>query len=478
MASPIPPRQPIPLERSIRWVPAGWRADDIEDHAIFITQDALRQIGDHARTRPGDEVLGFLLGERYECPDTGTRYVVITTVVGTGHVIAESDLVQIPDEEWLGIQLEVRRRHLTLVGWYHTAPFVAPRPARLDLDTQRARFTEPWQCGLVIATGERAAGGFFRAWDDTTHASTEAGDALATVPDGAFVPFHEMLDDAALRPGTAPHTLIDWRNYVTDIDVDIDRDALHASVASAAATPTPSGPTTPVLFPTGWDGDDTSALAPRPPRRTPRARRRWPTFLALIVIVAIAAWSLWTRGAFDRYAVNDSTSDSAHPRTSAGAPRTSSPASRTSSTASGDVRSAQRAPGTATSPGAPPSSTSPSSSSPATGAPSPTSTSMPASSSAALTNPSLIRFNRLADSLQQATVNYHTRRSDFDLHRIDCTGLALGYRAADDALVALAALYRQVHGQLTGAQIARFQALGTSLDSVNADFDRSGCPRP
>src|SRR5690242_6844997 len=211
MASPIPPSQPIPLERSIRWVPAGSRTETdgyaeyrsivipsvseesvvrrpeiprsarndthiarndthIEDHAIFISQDALREVGDHARTSAGDDVLGFLLGERYECPDSGTHYAVITTVVRTGHVIAESDVVQIPDEEWLGIQLEVRRRHLTLIGWYHTAPFVALNPSRWDLDTQRARFTEPWQCGLVIATGDRAAGGFFR----TAHGSSSA----------------------------------------------------------------------------------------------------------------------------------------------------------------------------------------------------------------------------------------------------------------------------------------------------------------
>ncbi|MBX6332597.1 MAG: Mov34/MPN/PAD-1 family protein, partial [Gemmatimonadaceae bacterium] len=223
-------RKPIPLARSIRWVPSGTFTPPgaVEDLALFLTQGALREVMRHLRSDPEQELLGFLLGELFECPETNARYVVINTALRTGHVIPEVEPVQIPEEEWLGLQLEVRRRRTTLIGWYHSAPFVGPRPTRLDVETHRARFTEPWQCGLIVATsGDAPAGGFFRA--------------LPGAPDrgGALVPFHELLDDDAFLEGGRKRTLIDWVNYETAelVERDVTERRPHVPPTAKAGAP-------------------------------------------------------------------------------------------------------------------------------------------------------------------------------------------------------------------------------------------------
>jgi len=105
-------RKPMPVARSIHWVPAGSdgaTAVSGADVPLFITQGALREAMRHLRSDPEQELMGFLLGNLFECPDTGSRYVVITSAMRTGHVIGEVEPMQIPEEEWLGMQLELRR---------------------------------------------------------------------------------------------------------------------------------------------------------------------------------------------------------------------------------------------------------------------------------------------------------------------------------------------------------------------------------
>jgi proteasome lid subunit RPN8/RPN11 len=456
MTTPLPLRQPIPLGRSIRWVPAGSRTPpglvDLEDEALFIAQHALRDIVRTVRGSAGEEILGFLLGERYECPDSGAHYAVITTVVATGHVIAEEEPVQIPNEEWLGIQLEVRRRRLELIGWYHTAPFVGPNPSRLDLDTQRERFPEPWQCGLVIANGrDRAmsAGGFFRA-------------STREQPSGAFVPFHELLDDASMLADGTRRTLIRWRNYTTGAAVVPDVSLDHDGVARAPSGPSMKPPSTfgavPVLIPSRPEEDELPEAPP--PQRGPE-RRSWTgrivatSVLLLLVAGGILGWPSLMRTA--RTILPPRADSAVSHDTLAG----ESSLARQDSLAS-QPAAQQRAEG-----GEP---VNPSVNPPAAVAPAPAGATTP--------NRAPARFDSLAAVLDQAIASYHARRTDFGLHRIDCAGLARGYRAADDALVALASLYRDARASLSSAQATRYQTLGASMEMVNTDFDASKCPRP
>ncbi|HEY9479997.1 MAG TPA: Mov34/MPN/PAD-1 family protein, partial [Gemmatimonadaceae bacterium] len=241
-------RKPIPLARAIRWVPAGLFTPPrtVDDLALFITQGALRDVMRHLRSNPEQELLGFLLGELYECPETGARYVVVNSAVRTGHAIAESDRILIPEEEWLGVQLEVRRRRTQLVGWYHSAPFVGPHPARADLETHRALFTEPWQCGLVIATsGDAPTGAFFRSL---------MGERTGG---GVLIPFYELPDeDEPLPVDGRKRTFIDWVNYETRGTVERDESERRPFVPPRPRTPQSAPVILSVPSAPADDGDD------------------------------------------------------------------------------------------------------------------------------------------------------------------------------------------------------------------------------
>ncbi len=229
---PPPPFQigkPFPDDRAILWAPMEGlaRSMELSPPAILITQGALREVIRHLSSSPEQELLGFLIGEPCECPKTHRRFLCITGTLRTGHAIAEDEPVQIPDAEWLGQQLEVRRRRSTLIGWYHSTPYLPPTPAALDLESHRARFTESWQCGLVIATeGNEPSGGFFRAHPDPAEG-------------GAYVPFYEQVDDDGILEGGRFRTLVDWKSYSTSelVEHDEDERTVHGSGMSSAYAP-------------------------------------------------------------------------------------------------------------------------------------------------------------------------------------------------------------------------------------------------
>ena len=86
--------EPMPTARAIRWRPASAPTADGEEpagHALFITQGALRETTRHVWTAPEQEVLGFLFGRRYVCPETGASYVVISATSQSSFVVGEDD---------------------------------------------------------------------------------------------------------------------------------------------------------------------------------------------------------------------------------------------------------------------------------------------------------------------------------------------------------------------------------------------------
>jgi proteasome lid subunit RPN8/RPN11 len=586
-------RKPIPLARAIRWVPAGLFTPPrtLDDLALFITQSALREVMRHLRSSPEQELLGFLLGELYECPETGARYVVVNAAVRTGHAIAESDRILIPEEEWLGVQLEVRRRRTQLIGWYHSAPFVGPHPARADLDTHRALFTEPWQCGLVIATsGDAPAGAFFRSL---------MGERTGG---GVLIPFYELPDDDEPIPADGrKRTLIDWVNYETrgtverdeserrpfvpsrpskpqgapvilsvpsapehDLDDDVpaappeprqpaqrtpvsrapeprqpERDvpraprddsatvipltshraerraepaapAASAGPAASAARapeqgpepqrPAPSPrPTTPprggsglVMLPSAAELEELLAEPPSPEPRVGGGRSFFRYFAAVIVVGIVAYIYLWNSGRVQL------------PGFLAGIPVLDNASAPPPSLGGGDSENASAAGAGATTPIGPAPisdsagallSASDSPSVPPAGAGSPSSGSSTAteagagtaagapptgnpSAPAASNDPAVQQFATLADSLEESIRNFQDRNEDFAVKRIACNGLAVGYRAADDAFIALASAHRAARESLDSTSEARYRRLVDRMGRVNEEFGESGCPRP
>ncbi len=570
----------------------------------------------HLRSDPEQELLGFLLGELYECPETGARYVVVNAAVRTGHAIAESDRILIPEEEWLGVQLEVRRRRTQLIGWYHSAPFVGPHPARADLDTHRALFTEPWQCGLVIATtGEAPAGAFVRSL---------MGERTGG---GVLVPFYELADEDEPIPADGrKRTLIDWVNYETRGTVERDESERRPFVASRASMPhgapviltvpsapeeddedegppesggvdgrgasrregldreasgrealdrqasgrealggNPSGrgmagsdeaargpeleqargarreesnviPLTTLRpdrpdrpdRPGRADGADRPAvpsdpsLSPpdrgEPPRGRPitpprggsglvmlpstaeleellagpgpaqkqsgGAGKAFRYVLAVLVVALVAYLYLWNSGrvALPGFLASVPVLDNAGPP----APDLGSADSESPSrNVNAGTNPATLAPPMSESAGAALSTDSPGVASPSTAgsaasvaggaAPSPTETTSPVAPS---TDPAVRHFTTMADSLEVSIRNFQDRNDDFVVKRITCDGLAVGYRAADDALIALASAHRAARESLDSTSEARYRRLVDRMGRVNEEFGASGCPRP
>lgn len=198
------PKAAPPLLRSIHWTPDGHADPGMREHAIFITQGALREVSRHVWSRPDRDLLGFLLGERRESPETGAKYVLVTATTRASYDVPEEGDSVINEEAWHASHLEARRRKTQVVGWYRSASYVADGPDLRDLQSHLAHFPEPWQLGLVLAPRtDRPAGGVFRAGDQ---ASAEE-----------FLPFHEVVDDNALLPDGQKRTVIPWTNYAPDV---------------------------------------------------------------------------------------------------------------------------------------------------------------------------------------------------------------------------------------------------------------------
>lgn len=205
----IPREQPLPLAappivRSILWTPEDGVAAGMAEHAVFVTQGALREISRHVWSQPNADLLGFLLGERRESPETGTRFIVISATSRSSYVVPEASEEVIAEVAWHSAHLEARRRKLQILGWYLSSPLVGSGPTLRDLNAHAAHFPDPWQVGLILAPrADRVAGGFFRAGG--------RGDGER------FLPFFEVVDDNSILADGQKRSVVPWTNYIPDV---------------------------------------------------------------------------------------------------------------------------------------------------------------------------------------------------------------------------------------------------------------------
>jgi proteasome lid subunit RPN8/RPN11 len=261
LGAPADPGAPGALDSSDRSAAAD-NAHDAQHalHTLFITQETLREISRHIWTAPNQEVLGFLLGQRYQAPeDAAARfaeapYVVIRATTRSSYVIADEGDEQIPEDAWHAAYLEARRRGLTLVGWYHSTAYLDGAPTPRDLRTHRIFFKEEWQAGLLVAPrADLPTGGFFRAPRGEEGAADVAG----------FLPFYEVADDGSLLPDGRKRTVMPWANYVTD-------DPIERATRVAVVRPKMASGAIPILMPKGRPGTAPPAI------KLGAARRRRP----------------------------------------------------------------------------------------------------------------------------------------------------------------------------------------------------------
>src|SRR5437867_11414731 len=200
-----PLRRPIPVALSILWAPplgGGVRPAEIP-FPIFLSQVALTAISEHVATplRAGQGVLGFLLGDLCECPETNVSYLVIDAALRLNQAIHGDRTRDLVTRLWDKIQAQLEEQQAHLIGWYHTHP---PLPLGLSPDaveTHEYYFAEPWQVALLLETDPAPpAAAFFRAG---------GGDAWVGTP----LPFYELLQEESIRPGGKKRSFVTWKNY-------------------------------------------------------------------------------------------------------------------------------------------------------------------------------------------------------------------------------------------------------------------------
>src|SRR5437660_10180594 len=110
MTTPGPLRQPIPVGRSILWSPAsaGPKRPGNIPFPVFLSQAALTAILEHVATphRAGQGVLGFLLGDACECPETGVCYLLIDVARRFTQAIYRARTRDVVTRFWDRIQLQ------------------------------------------------------------------------------------------------------------------------------------------------------------------------------------------------------------------------------------------------------------------------------------------------------------------------------------------------------------------------------------
>ena len=68
--------QPLPLDRSILWKPGvegGGGGTGLIPDSIFVAQAAVAALREHAGSAAEKSLLGFLVGDLCQTPDTATR---------------------------------------------------------------------------------------------------------------------------------------------------------------------------------------------------------------------------------------------------------------------------------------------------------------------------------------------------------------------------------------------------------------------
>jgi hypothetical protein len=207
MSTGGPLRQPIPVARSILWSPASAGGGDQRPghipFPVFLSQSALTAIHEHIATpaRPGQGVLGFLLGDLCECPETNVSYLVIDAALRLNQAIYGDRTRDVITRLWDRVQEQLETQQAHLIGWYHTHP---PLPLSLtehDVETHEHYFGEPWQVTLLLGTDpDEPAAGFFRAGPDESWLATP-------------LPFYELLAPESIRPDGKKRSFVTWRNH-------------------------------------------------------------------------------------------------------------------------------------------------------------------------------------------------------------------------------------------------------------------------
>lgn len=310
---PVVPRVPIPTRNSILWRPIGDVAAPLESGVpLFVTRAVLEGIHQQWGSAEGADVLGFLIGNIVECPETAVRYVVLHTTVAVPERLENDDSLRLVTRTWPAVQQMARRGGSEVLGWYHSHAGEGVSLTPRDVATHLTGFSDPWQAALVLGAGDDGcAGGLFRVSES---------DAWPV----RCQPFYELPGpDLAGADSPAP-SIPRWSNYATE-------EQALGPLAVAPPSPAPPTPAPALLDPAAVSAEepieprvgtavaappalllpeafDAEAIPARPGNHLGRVVRRGVTGIGLIA-AGYGAWYLGTAQA----ATDPDSSEVAHP---------------------------------------------------------------------------------------------------------------------------------------------------------------------
>lgn len=492
-------RKALPLSQSILWAPAGSPPQDTGDYVLFMHQRALNALHDHLRSSPDKGVLGFLLGHLYEDPPTLRKFAVIELVMRLTVAIYGDKTTVVVSRVWDKMQEELTRSGAQLLGWYHSHPPGGVELAQGDLETHATYFGQPWQSALVIGIGpEGPHGGLYRPRGDGAEAA---------------LPFYELLDPRSVTPDGKKRSSMRWSNYKP-----------HRPPAGVSVTPS-SGPVPAVRVPEGPPATLSfkpsappppppppppqprsgrqPAVAPPPPPPPPSVPRPPAPDRPLTADMVPPGDTTAIRRSGPVPAVPDATQTPGAPRRRASRPQPrfllNEPPRRRSRigvvlvllglVGAGGAAAWYFLLGPGAAPTAPQRPRAPSAAAPA--APDTATSRPPATVSGPPPQPlpstptpvappsaAIVRIDRLSDSLVGAIRSYQERARLYEGGLADCTVLARGLVAVEGVWTTYEAEKKQLPTQLDDTRSQRDLLLFSSVDTISAHYDRSGCRRP
>ena len=165
---------------------------------IVVTEEVLLATAHHVARDTSKESGGFLLGNRYVCPNTNRQYIVIDQFMKADYTEGTQVSLTFTTSSWAQLKDRMSGKYLgkTLVGWYHSHPAMGIFLSNYDLDIHKNRFANEWDVALVLDPVKHE-GGFF-AWVEGNVNPREKLD------------FYELLD------GDSRETVVAWTNYTAE----------------------------------------------------------------------------------------------------------------------------------------------------------------------------------------------------------------------------------------------------------------------
>ena len=250
-------KQVIPTARAILWNPNG-RRNPGGRYPLFIEQKALDALNEHMLAVKGQALIGFLVGDLFECPTSRVRYAVVDSTIRLNQPIYGDKTQVVVSRLWDRIQEELTRVGGQLIGWYHSHP---PHPIELapgDVQTHEQYFTQPWHLALVLGTNRdgRPVAGVFRPGPGADwHSASQS--------------FYELIGEEERLAGGHKASCLPWMNFESD-DPLVTR-------AGEAPVPAPAGSAPPAEPRSTLEVFGSHAGPPAPPRKpAPRATKPTP----------------------------------------------------------------------------------------------------------------------------------------------------------------------------------------------------------